>query len=162
MSTLQNKLSKAGVEEKGIIQGKITSLQEENKTLSKTLDTTQLIKLKEQQIALGIHLTDEKQAANSDEKSDAVPVRLFRGPFNARGMVEKQPAEVQVRYRQLLAEEPLLQRNSTQLLYWTDGTRSVAEICRLTRLETGFDCSKAASRYFDVLAAMNLIAWKLF
>ncbi|MCE5196932.1 MAG: DUF4910 domain-containing protein [Negativicutes bacterium] len=117
--------------------------------------------LKEQRIALGVHLTEAEPGAVSDEKSAAVPVRLFRGPFNARGMVEKQPAEIQVFYRQLLAEEPLLQRGGTQLLYWADGSRSVAEICRLTRLETGLDCSKAAGRYFEILAAMNLIAWKL-
>lgn len=117
--------------------------------------------LKEQQIALGIHLTETKQEAAWDEKAAAVPLRLFRGPFNARGTIEKQPAEVQAIYRKLLAEEPLLQRSSTQLLYWTDGTRSVAEICRLTRLETGFDCSSYATRYFEVLAAMKLISWKL-
>jgi len=123
-------------------------------------DYTQMM-IKEQRIALGLDQTNVTESqSDSIEDGKKIPVRLFRGPFNARGTVEKMPLAVQKSYKSLLNEYPTLRSCSNQLLYWTDGDKTTSEVIRLTQLETGIDCQISAPKYFQVLHEMNLISWK--
>lgn len=88
-----------------------------------------------------------------------IPVRLFKGPFNARGYVELYDQETQKEYREILQKNPSLRSCLTQFIYWIDGQRSLKEIIRLTKLETGIDVSPFAEEYLNVLNKMDLIAW---
>jgi len=122
-------------------------------------DYTQAI-LKEQLTALKLELPQTEESLIPAQESQKIPVRLFRGPFNARGTVEKMPLEVQKAYKSLLIEYPSLRSCSNQLLYWTDGEKTLHDVVRLTQLETGVDSSIVAPKYFQVLHDMNLISWK--
>jgi hypothetical protein len=115
--------------------------------------------LKEQKTALKLELPQAEESNHSMQKSHKIPMRLFRGPFNARGTVEKMPMEVQKAYKSLVLEYPSLRSCSNQLLYWTDGEKTLQEVIRLTQLETGVDSSIFAPKYFQVLHDMNLISW---
>lgn len=122
-------------------------------------DYTQAM-LKEQKTALKLEFPQAEESNHSMQKTQKIPVRLFRGPFNARGTVEKMPMEVQKAYKSLVLEYPSLRSCSNQLLYWTDGEKTLQEVIRLTQLETGVDSSIFAPKYFQVLHDMNLISWK--
>jgi aminopeptidase-like protein len=123
-------------------------------------DYTQMM-IKEQRIALELDQANPAESqSDSIEDGQKIPVRLFRGPFNARGTVEKMPLAVQKSYKSLLNEYPTLRSCSNQLLYWTDGDKTTSEVIRLTQLETGIDCKISAPKYFQVLHEMNLISWK--
>ena len=127
---------------------------------SKILRSFTDVLLKEQRIALGLSAEPNNTTLPPTPSSDRIPVRLFRGPFNARGSLEKHPKVLQTQYQTLFRDFPSLRSCNNQLLYWTDGKRSLSEICRLTTLETGIPCVKFAEPYFQILHEMHLISWK--
>lgn len=115
-------------------------------------------------------LTGASTAADSDEASlvqgwsgsadlrDLRPVRSQPGPISLRNWLDKLPAAEADSWRAFSAAHWGAGRLADYLCYWADGQRSLAEICRLTELETGLRSDAWALGYFQLLARLGLAA----
>ncbi|NLN83876.1 MAG: DUF4910 domain-containing protein [Firmicutes bacterium] len=106
---------------------------------------------------LGLPRKLEQEEVKEDKSP--VPIRLFRGPFSARGYVEMFSEEIQKEYKELGEKHPSMRGALSQFVYWIDGKRSLNEIIELTKKETGMDVSAYAEDYLNILHKMDLIDW---
>lgn len=88
-----------------------------------------------------------------------VPRRLFRGPVSFRGKLDRLPEDEQLAYQEFVGKHAKSVCMSTYLVYWADGTRTVAEIDHLTRMEIGVSDPEFALGYFSLLEKLGLITW---
>jgi len=86
-----------------------------------------------------------------------VPRRLVPGPISLRELVLSRlsPEEQDAWHAFASAhqEYPL----GTLLLYWSDGERILAEVCRMVELETGLRDDEFAARYMELLNRLGII-----
>jgi len=86
-----------------------------------------------------------------------VPVRLFRGPWNIRGWdVGLSPAE-RDELRRLDKDHPEGGSVGTLAMYWTDGVRSLYEVCERVRLERGSSDLEYLVGLYGLLGRMGLV-----
>lgn len=83
------------------------------------------------------------------------PVRLFPGPIRLREPLCSLPETDVESWYAFAASHP--GTSTEHLLYWADGRRTLAEVCRLTELETGRCDRSFALGYFQLLAQMGLV-----
>jgi len=95
------------------------------------------------------------------------PVRTSRGPIGRRELLAGVTAEERVAwdeeitgYLKAKGKDPrALYSLLTYALYWTDGCRDLAEISRLTELESGWSDLDLLVKVFSRLEAGGLVAW---
>ncbi len=92
------------------------------------------------------------------DEADRVPRRRFRGPLEAGDRVARRDAADRDRWwkfgqrvQKTAGILPLLAE------YWADGRRSVAEIARLVRCETGIEATALLAEHFRWLADLDLV-----
>ena len=89
-----------------------------------------------------------------------VPFRVVPGPVSLRELVlSRLNPEEQDAWHPFSAnheEYPL----GTYLLYWCNGQRTLAEVCRLVELETGLRDDEFAARYMELLNRLRIIQWR--
>jgi aminopeptidase-like protein len=105
-----------------------------------------------------IELPDyELKAKEEPEGTEMVPVKLFRGPLSSRPWMRSLSAEDQEALRQLNKKHGIVYGGpSTLALYWTDGSRSISEISRLVKMETGSTNLAYLMDYFGFLVRSGL------
>lgn len=86
------------------------------------------------------------------------PRRLMPGPISLRGWLDRLPAAEQESWRAFEGAHRPSHLLPDGLLYWTDGERTLAEICRLTALEFGQRDEAYALGWFQLLARLELVA----
>lgn len=89
--------------------------------------------------------------------SDLRPVRTQPGPVSLRNYVDQLPEAETDSWRAFSAGHRGASRLADYLCYWADGQRTLAEICRLTHLETGVRNDAWALGYFQLLGRLNLV-----
>ncbi|MCS7038990.1 MAG: DUF4910 domain-containing protein [Caldilineales bacterium] len=99
------------------------------------------------------------QPAPTDENATLVPRRLYRGPLMLMGMTAPPtaPDADRAEWERLFAETQNWSGLRFLAEYWADGYRTLAEIARLMRLETGRDLSQAITAYFRLLERAGLV-----
>ncbi len=90
----------------------------------------------------------------------AVLMRNSRGPISLRGQLERLDADLFDRYHAEMKLYPREARKMTQMLYWMDGERSLAEIGQKLLLETGSVEPRALVIMAEVLLALGYISHK--
>jgi aminopeptidase YwaD len=88
------------------------------------------------------------------------PVRRQPGPISLRHLLDRLPETEAEGWRAFDAAHPGAGRTADYLAYWTDGHRTLAEICRLTALETGSVDAAWALGYFQLLDRLQVIDWQ--
>lgn len=83
------------------------------------------------------------------------PVRTMPGPVTLRHNVEKLPEADS--WEAFAAAHPGTSRLGDYLCYWADGRRALADICRLTELETGVRDDVFALGYMQLLARLGFV-----
>lgn len=84
------------------------------------------------------------------------PVRLQPGPISLRNHLGRLPEPEEESWRAFTAAHGDAAKVADYLGYWADGTRTLAEICRLTELETGLRDDAWAVGYFQLLDRLGL------
>lgn len=101
---------------------------------------------------------DEVQGWSGSADLRAVrPVRNQPGPISLRNWLDKLPEQESESWRAFSASHRGADRIADYLCYWADGERSLAEICRLTELETGVRNDAWALGYCQLLARLGLV-----
>ncbi|HWI63631.1 MAG TPA: M28 family metallopeptidase [Symbiobacteriaceae bacterium] len=90
--------------------------------------------------------------------SDIHPLRRSTGPISLRHLLCRLPEADQEAWVAFCAANPVSHGLGDHLLYWADGERSLADISRLTALETGERNDAWALEYFRLLARLDLVA----
>ncbi|MFZ5813938.1 MAG: DUF4910 domain-containing protein [Bacillota bacterium] len=85
------------------------------------------------------------------------PVRKVPGPISLRNWLDELPEELAESWRAFAAAHPKVGAMADYLCYWADGRRSLAEVCRLTELETGLRDDAGALGYMQLLARLGLL-----
>jgi len=83
------------------------------------------------------------------------PVRTLPGPVTLRNYLDLLPEAEAESWRAFAHAHPGSEL-ADYFGYWADGTRTLAEICRLTELETGRRGDTFALGYFQLLARLGL------
>ncbi|HYF90860.1 MAG TPA: DUF4910 domain-containing protein [Symbiobacteriaceae bacterium] len=86
------------------------------------------------------------------------PVRRLPGPISLRHLLSRLPGPEAESWRVFSWAQQVSRHLGDHLLYWSDGERSLAEICRLTALETGERNDTWALGFFQLLARLDLVA----
>ncbi|MFZ5824805.1 MAG: DUF4910 domain-containing protein [Bacillota bacterium] len=89
--------------------------------------------------------------------SQVYPLRVMPGPISLRNHLDQLPETEEESWRAFNAAHPGAAAIADYLCYWTDGTRSLAEILRLTELETGKRNDAWSLGYLQLLARLNLV-----
>lgn len=84
------------------------------------------------------------------------PRRSLPGPISLRNCLHRLSREEIASWRGFEAEHRGAARLCDQLCYWADGQRSLAEVVRLTALETGIRDDAWALGYFQLLGRLDL------
>ncbi len=84
------------------------------------------------------------------------PMRSQPGPISLRNYLDLLPEEEAESWRAFTRSHPGAEVIADYLGYWADGQRSLAEICRLTELETGKRSDAFALGYFQLLSRLGL------
>ncbi|HWI52212.1 MAG TPA: M28 family metallopeptidase [Symbiobacteriaceae bacterium] len=90
--------------------------------------------------------------------TDVHPVRRMPGPVSLRHLLSRLTEAESESWRAFSAAHHVGHHLGDHLLYWTNGDRSLAEICRLTALETGEENLTWSLGYFQLLARLDLVA----
>lgn len=85
------------------------------------------------------------------------PRRLMPGPVSLRGWLDRLPEAEAESWRAFEGAHHPSHLLPDGLLYWTDGERSLAEICRLTELEFGLRDEAYALGWFQLLGRLGLV-----
>lgn len=85
------------------------------------------------------------------------PRRLVPGPVSLRGWLDRLPEAEAESWRSFEGAHHPSRLLPDGLLYWTDGERSLAEICRLTELEFGLRDEVYTLGWFQLLARLGLV-----
>jgi len=94
----------------------------------------------------------------SDEVSQLVPVRRYRGPISLRPHLRRLPAAERAAVQATLRRHgEFMDLPADVALYWADGRRTLAEILDLTELETHVRDAAGLAAYFKLLARLGLI-----
>jgi aminopeptidase YwaD len=91
------------------------------------------------------------------DSSTLYPVRRLPGPISLRHDLHRLPETEAEGWRAFTAAHPGVSRLGDYLCYWADGNRSLAEICRLTAMETGQRDDAWALGYFQLLARLGFV-----
>jgi hypothetical protein len=86
------------------------------------------------------------------------PLRRVPGPISLRHLLSRLPEAEAEAWRAFSGEQSVSRHLGDHLLYWADGQRSLAEICRLAALETGERNETWALGFFQLLAQLDLVA----
>lgn len=95
---------------------------------------------------------------NAADLASLRPRRLVPGPVSLRGWLDRLPDAEAESWRAFEGAHRPSHLLSDGLLYWTDGSRTLAEICRLTQLEFGLRDEVYALGWFQLLARLGLVA----
>jgi aminopeptidase YwaD len=85
------------------------------------------------------------------------PARVHPGPISLRHYLPRLTASEADSWRAFAAAHPAADRMADYLGYWADGWRTLADICRLTYLETGLHDDIGALGYCQLLARLGLV-----
>jgi aminopeptidase YwaD len=85
------------------------------------------------------------------------PERVHPGPISLKHLLTGLGEPAEESWRAFSKAHPPVVRMADYLCYWADGRRTMAEICRLTRLETGLRDDAGALGYFQLLARLGLV-----
>ncbi|HLN62007.1 MAG TPA: DUF4910 domain-containing protein [Symbiobacteriaceae bacterium] len=88
------------------------------------------------------------------------PVRRQPGPISLRHLLVRLTEDEAESWRAFGSTHPVSAHAGDYLGYWADGERTLAEICRLTALETGPVDEAWALGYFQLLDRLGLIDWR--
>ena len=92
------------------------------------------------------------------EGAEKVPEKLYRGPPSMRPWVAKLSKEDKEAMRAMNKKYKFEYGGPSILaLYWTDGSRSLSEISRLVKLETGSTNLEYLVEYYGFLEKMGLV-----
>jgi hypothetical protein len=83
------------------------------------------------------------------------PVRVQPGPITLRHDLDRLPDAES--WRAFAAAHKGTDRMGDYLCYWADGSRSLAEICRLTELETGYRDDAWSLGYMQLLSRLKYV-----
>jgi hypothetical protein len=89
------------------------------------------------------------------------PVRRLPGPVTLRNDLDRLTAEEAESWRAFAAAHPVASRQGglgDYLCYWADGSRTLAEVCRLAAMETGVRDDAWALGYFQLLARLGFVS----
>lgn len=86
-----------------------------------------------------------------------VPQRCYPGPISLRNWLDQLAPAEQESWRSFHAANGGGGALADYLLYWADGRRPLAEICRLTELETGLRNDAWALGYMQLLGRLGLV-----
>ena len=86
-----------------------------------------------------------------------VPARVYPGPVSLRHHLHRLPAGEQDSWRAFAGAHPQGANLADYLCYWTDGRRTLAQVCRMTQLETGKRDDAFALGYMQLLARLGLV-----
>ncbi|MDF2626737.1 MAG: Peptidase family [Symbiobacteriaceae bacterium] len=91
--------------------------------------------------------------------TDVHPLRRAPGPISLRHVLYRLSEEQAESWRAFNAAHRVSYHLGDHLLYWADGQRNLAEICRLTELDTGERNDTWALGYFQLLSRLDLVAY---
>ena len=90
--------------------------------------------------------------------SNKTPEKLYRGPLSSRPWIAKLSKEDRKAYKALNKKHGIEYGGpATLALYWTDGNRTVSEISKLVKLESGSTNLEYLIEYFGFLEKLQLI-----
>jgi aminopeptidase YwaD len=90
--------------------------------------------------------------------SNKTPEKLYRGPLSSRPWIAKLSKEDRKAYKALNKKHGIEYGGpATLALYWTDGNRTISEISRLVRLESGSTNLEYLVEYYEFLEKLELI-----
>lgn len=100
---------------------------------------------------------EEEEQLNQARK--IIPIRKFLGPvpLGLRGYIHQIGPERLRQWDQFLEKHPDGAKLEYLLLYYADGERNLADICRLVQLETGLSDVSYALQYIELLHELELI-----
>lgn len=87
------------------------------------------------------------------------PVRRFPGPVSLRNYLSLLPEAESESWRAFSKAHHVGPKLADHLLYWTDGRRTLSEICHLTALDTGVRDDEWALGYLQLLARLDLVTF---
>ena len=100
----------------------------------------------------------EPEEKTLPEGAEKVPEKLYRGPVSSRPWVAKLGKEDREALRALNKKHNVTYGGPMTLaLYWTDGSRSIAEISRMVELESGSTNLAYMVEYFGFMEKMDLV-----
>ncbi|MCL2549052.1 MAG: DUF4910 domain-containing protein, partial [Symbiobacteriaceae bacterium] len=108
--------------------------------------------------ACGLCETPGVTKAEACPKMQRTPKRTFRGPWNSRSWIEELSPEDQEAWA-LFNKRYGRRGNSTILVYWIDGKRTLAEVCDLVALETGSVDKEYCLEFVNWMTKLGLIEW---
>ncbi len=84
-----------------------------------------------------------------DRAQNIIPKRIYRGPFS--GIGEDAVKNYEEKLKVFKQKHGKIRIPSSQMQYWADGKRTLADIAELIESETGFDNLEALVDYFDLM-----------
>jgi aminopeptidase YwaD len=90
---------------------------------------------------------------------DKVVTRVVPGPPHIEAALKGLSPRWKARYRRWTKLERKARMIEMLALYWADGKRSIADICRLVAAELGYTNPKFIGFYFDLLAEADIIEY---
>jgi hypothetical protein len=91
--------------------------------------------------------------------ANLVVKRLVPGPVDMHAVFMQMDRRVRARYAKRIAKESRAYMMQTLALYWADGRRSIAEICRLVGVELGYTNPGFIKFYFDLLKETGIVKY---
>jgi hypothetical protein len=109
--------------------------------------------------AIGAFPDEPRSRPEQIEGAERVVERCFRGPVTGGFYVSRLEAEARDRWWDFQQRTKKVPYPAWTLAeYWADGDRTIAEIARRVRLETGHEVTERLVEYFSLMAELGLLA----
>lgn len=99
----------------------------------------------------------ERSCADSSEDLTPIPIRLFKAPLAMRSLRGDMTSCEREKLAKLRSKYPNCSSLDDYVMYETNGKRSIKEIARRVRIQTGMECDDYVQELLEFLADLKLI-----